>query len=466
MSETPIVLSSGEAGGSLEIREGEVRRRLGAAQWREASAALRALGTPGSLGLVPWTEVASEGDWVTLRHPRVRVISYPHEWCGEMLWEAARLHARLFSALAPHGLWLKDAHPWNVLFEDARPCFVDVGSILPAASLASLDYLAGARDPAAEVLRLMFEPYFTVPLAFHRAGLGDAARRVLWRLPLNGAPRRPNPADYLAGLKPRQLPGAVRALLAVASEARAWRGPAEGRAERLAARVDRLAPVPAESAYTAYYAEKGETQALDRPQDWNDKQRGAIGFLDDPEVVSVLDIGCNTGWYSRAAARRGKRVTAVDVDGVCVSALYRAVRESGEAVTPLVLDALAPTPDRERSGGGLLMIGAERRLRSDAVLALGLLHHLVLGAGERLEAALARLGRLSRRRLVVEFVGREDPLVRGDPGFFPAHARRPGDFEGYGLQAACEVLRGQGWQVETAASHPAHRTLILARRAA
>lgn len=443
--------------------------------WQEVEPVLRRItDLHGRLGLVRWSQVSADESWVVLEHPRVRVISYPHEWCGEMLHDAALAHCRLVAALAPHGLALQDAHPWNVLFDGEGARFVDVGSIVPVATLDSLNYLHGDhRGRAFEVFRSMFLPYFVQPLAFHGAGLGDQARAVLWRFPLNGAPRRPRLADYLAGAGWSRLKPAARGIAAAvvaASRLRAIAGrlPREGVLEALAgnmsALVAELAPPPMASGYTEYYAAKGEAQDFDDPGTWNAKQRNVAAAIDDPHIGTVLDAACNTGWYARMAASRGKRVTAVDVDGACISALYRAVRSSGADIVPLVVDISAPTPDREREGGGLLMISAERRLRSDLVLALGILHHLVLGSGMPLAEALGRLSALAVKRMVVEFVGLDDALVRGEPAFFPALVRDPGAFAGFTLESVRGMLAALGWRVAVQASHPSTRSLLVCSR--
>ena len=473
MSAERILLSGGEPGGELEIGEDSVVRRLRPVPWNDVEPRLQAIGgLHERLGLVPWSRVESPGDGVILRHPRVRVISYPHEWCGEMLHDAALLHCDLLAAVSTHGLALKDAHPWNVLFDGARPKFVDVSSIVRPEDLAGLDYLRAAgphaQDRAYEVLRVMFLPYFLTPLAFHHAGAGGAARSVLWRYALNGAHRDPRLGDY------RGPPSDWRRLLR--GWAAAWRAAADFKRARGAGSVQQLAstlgklvgtlfpPLP-QSDYTDYYALKKEDADLRDSRTWNAKQRNAIAALDVPEVGSVLDVACNTGWYARAAALRGKRVTAVDVDGACISMLYREVRERSEDVVPLVADVTRLSPERHRQGGGLLMIDAQRRLRSDAVLALGILHHLVLGSGLPLAQALQRISALASRRLVVEFVGREDEKVRAEPAFFPAHARDPGAFADFTLDKARTALARLGWRSEALPSHPSTRTLLVCSRA-
>ena len=74
-------------------------------------------------------ELGIEPAALVLEHPRIDFPSYPYEWAPEMLVEAGRLTLDLAEALLGEGLGLKDATPYNVLFDGARPVFVDALSV-------------------------------------------------------------------------------------------------------------------------------------------------------------------------------------------------------------------------------------------------------------------------------------------------------------------------------------------------
>jgi SAM-dependent methyltransferase len=124
----------------------------------------------------------------------------------------------------------------------------------------------------------------------------------------------------------------------------------------------------------------------------------------------VWDLGCNTGRYARLAARHARYVVAVDGDPLAVDRLYRALAEArSEPVLPLV----ATLHDLGAAGGWR---GRERRplverARPDLVLCLALVHHAVVGGGVPLDEFVDWLASLGGD-LVVEFVDRDDPMVR------------------------------------------------------
>src|SRR5689334_11803829 len=61
-----------------------------------------------------------------LEHQPITFSNYPCEWAPEMLLAAARLTLDVASQAVDAGFALKDAKPQNVMFESARPVFLDL----------------------------------------------------------------------------------------------------------------------------------------------------------------------------------------------------------------------------------------------------------------------------------------------------------------------------------------------------
>jgi hypothetical protein len=140
------------------------------------------------------------------------------------------------------------------------------------------------------------------------------------------------------------------------------------------------------------------------------KERAVAELVAAVAPRTVWDLGANTGRFSRVAAAAGARtVVSWDFDPACVEANYRqVVRGQETAVLPLVADLTNPSP-------ALGWAGVERRSLAgrgpaDAVLALGLVHHLALGNNVPLGDVAAYFARLGRH-LVVEWVPKEDSQV-------------------------------------------------------
>lgn len=120
-------------------------------------------------------------------------------------------------------------------------------------------------------------------------------------------------------------------------------------------------------------------------------------FPEDMTGMTVLDIGCNGGFYSLQLAARGARVTAMDHDPRYLEQARWAAQVQGAEIEFHLLDVY----DVERLGR-----------RFDYVLFMGVLYHL-----RHPLLALERVAKLPRERLVFQSMlrgSRERPPVADD----------------------------------------------------
>ena len=123
----------------------------------------------------------------------------------------------------------------------------------------------------------------------------------------------------------------------------------------------------------------------------------------------AVDLGANTGRYSRDLAALYECVLALDIDPLAVERHYAALRSDGpDNILPLVMDLGNPSPSlgwalEERDS-------FTQRCRADLLTALALVHHLVITAEiplrhiARYFSGLLNEGGL----LILEFVPKED----------------------------------------------------------
>ena len=144
----------------------------------------------------------------------------------------------------------------------------------------------------------------------------------------------------------------------------------------------------------------------------------------------LLDLGCNDGTFSLVGQEFADYVVALDNDEQTIDLMYRRLRAEGNTkILPLVMDLTDPSPAigwRSQERPSFL-----DRAKPDAVLALALVHHLAIGANIPLPEVVSWLHSLGGR-LVVEFVGPDDPMSRRllsnkPAGLFPDY--RPEVFE-------------------------------------
>ena len=399
-------------------RDGEVLRALsheGLRDWQALSASAffarfvkdgKLVATDQLDGDAPLPDAAVLDAAAVLRHERVPFVSYPYEWPFSMLRDAALLELELLEAALAEDMTLKDASPYNVQWRGARPVFVDVGSF---ARLAEGEPWAGYRQFCMLFLYpLLLEAYKGVAFQpWLRGRLDGVAPEELRRLLSLGDLLRPGVLSHVVlharlerrhGGTERDLRGELRA----AGFRKELIAANAGRLRKLVARLEPRAEASPWSAYRERnpYSEADAARKADFVREVVATRRWGL----------VWDLGCNDGRHARIAAERASTVVALDADGTVVDRLYRALRDERSArVLPLVMDVADPSP-------GLGWRGRERkplaeRGRPELTLCLALLHHVSIGGNVPVADFVDWLRALGGA-LVIEFVGRDDPMVR------------------------------------------------------
>ncbi len=348
---------------------------------------------------------------LVVEHEAIRFASYPHEWPAEMLREAGSLTLELARALLPHGLGLKDATPYNVLFRGPHAVFVDVLSV-ERRDTGDSRWLPYAQFVRTFLLPLLLRQRFGLPssdLFFtRRDGVEpEEAARIFgpirkW-LP---------PALTLATLPARLGKGA--------DEGRGARHtPAESNPEKatfvlqsllsqLSRTLTRLTPGQTESHWSDYMETRTHYSQAD--------QAAKTAFVE--RVASsrrpkwALDVGCNTGHFSELVARSGASVVAIDADAAVVGSAWRRAHERQLDVLPLVVNLARPTPAIGWLNKEYSSFLARARGRFDLIVMLAVLHHLLVTERIPLDEVVGLASSMTSDLAIIEYVGPEDVMFR------------------------------------------------------
>lgn len=352
-----------------------------------------------------------------LEHDRVFFPSYPWEWLPEQWIAAALLTLDLSLELLGEGLILKDATPLNILFEGPRPVLVDVLSI-EARDVESPLWLAYGQFVRTFLLPLTAHKYLGWPLAasLHRRDgyePGDLypylSTLQRWRSPFRSLVTIPALLEKRATRKDRntqqssrlrQRPEIARAVLG-----RQFR--------KLRKTVLSLQPSRKDSRWSGYPATADHYSNEDHTQ----KQAFVRRALSMVQPRQVLDLGGNTGVYSRLAVSCGASVVAWDTDLGAAAVNLNQAQEQRLPILPLVADASRPTPAIGWRNAESLSLLDRTRGRFDCVMMLGLIHHLLLADQIPLPAIAGLVRELTTNHAIVEWVPASDPrfvdLCRG-----------------------------------------------------
>jgi SAM-dependent methyltransferase len=126
----------------------------------------------------------------------------------------------------------------------------------------------------------------------------------------------------------------------------------------------------------------------------------------------ILDIGSNTGFFSRLAAKNGATVVAWDADTSAVEHGWREAHTVQASVTSLVADFARPTPSAGWNNAETSSLLDRARGQFDLVIMLAVMHHLLASDQIPLEQ-IARLTReLTTKWLLIEWVNPDDGKFR------------------------------------------------------
>jgi SAM-dependent methyltransferase len=138
----------------------------------------------------------------------------------------------------------------------------------------------------------------------------------------------------------------------------------------------------------------------------------------------TLDVGCNTGYFSRLATEAGSRVVSIDRDPAVVGRLWRQAVRDGLDIQPLIADFARPTPATGwRNAECASLIKRFEEAGFEMTLLLGTLHHLMVTDRIPLDDLLDQLASITTHA-VVEYVGPDDEmfqfLMRGNESLYQA----------------------------------------------
>lgn len=353
-----------------------------------------------------------DGATRVLEHERIPFLAYPYEWSPAMLHAAGAMTLELAQSLLPLGLGLKDATPYNILFRGAQPVFVDVLSV-ERREPRDATWLPYAQFVRTFLLPLLAWKKFKLPLRdvflAHRDGLEpeDLYRMTgpleRWLPPLLGLVTMPtrlgakhsadDQAIYQLKLKddPEQARYILRFQLAGLKKS-----------------LEKVAPAPDKSTWSDYMQTHSYSE-----QHFAGKEKFVREALDQTKPRTVLDAGCNTGFFSLLAAERaGTSVVALDYDPEVIDRVFREAQSRKADVLPLVVDLTRPSPAtgwRNRECPAFL---ERARARSDLVLMLALIHHMLVSERIPLADVLDLAADLTRDAAVIEYVDPADVMFK------------------------------------------------------
>lgn len=379
-----------------------------------------------------------------LTSPRVPFVSAPDEWCDLQFADAANLTLSLLESANEASCDLKDASAWNVVFDGCKPVFCDLTSIEP---LTTHHWWAAGQ----------FARHFILPLWL--SAETDTPAGNIFRMCREGA--SPEFARGLLGWR-RFLSRCWPLLVEQSNNAAAPETASAASPKTLTHRkhlvtslrwmLESVTPQDTMRTQWSRYTTEREhysDAALARKKQLVDQ------WISHLHPACSLDLGCNTGEFTRIAVAHGSKVIAIDSDHGSVQTLYRDHPNS-----TLVHPVRAPLDDVRGGSGwaGREHAGLPERLcgQADLVMMLALIHHLTVGYAIPLEEIAKFAAGCTRRWLIIELIDPADPKLIT---LCAQRRRHPGEFT---LARQRTALDEAGFVVrQEEALSPGHRILAL-----
>lgn len=357
-------------------------------------------------------QAAIDPSQVVVEHERIPFPSFPYEWPPEMLHAAGSLTLNLALHLLGQGFGLKDATPYNILFRGSKPVFIDVLSFEPR-DPKDPTWLPYAQFVRTFLLPLLVNKHFHTSLnellITNRDGvepekvyaLLSGAKKIrpefltLVSLPTWLASKNSTKTTDLYKKRSLENPEKVQFIL-------------ERLLKGLRRKLDRAAPErDQDSTWSAYMTKNRYTEDY-----FPEKESFVSEALTEEKPSMVLDVGCNTGFFSALAAKSGASVIAIDSDAVVAGKVWQLSQSEGLDIQPLVVDLTRPTPSIGWRNQECPSFLDRARGTFDAVLMLAVIHHMLVSERIPLPQILELASELTNKLLIIEFVSPSDPMFR------------------------------------------------------
>ena len=348
------------------------------------------------------SETARYSCW--LEHERIEFISYPQDWPFEYLKSAALLQLDLMIEGLKCGVKIKDSSAYNIQFVNGQPVFID---LLSFDTYENGDVWIGYKQFCEHFLApLCMEVYSNINFnQFFRASTSGCDLSTVSKILPFSTWLSPSIAGHIhIHAKLMQTSSSDKSGAKV--NKKVSKEAYEAQLQSLKKFIKNLSPN-----HRSYW-EKYSLVNTYNSADEIEKKKFIFDFVQSERIEVLLDLGCNSGEYSKVALEAGSiKVIGMDAD---VGALDKGVlwaRENNKPIDFLFSDFMNPSSSsgwRNSERESIL----ERLPSFDGVICLALIHHIVIANNVPMEQFLDWVLSFSLKG-VIEFVSVEDPMVQG-----------------------------------------------------
>lgn len=340
-------------------------------------------------------------EWYQTLEPEVvPFISYPYEWCFDMLKDAALVTLQAAQEAMKYNMMLKDASAYNVQWHKGSMKFIDTLSF--ERYDAAKPWIAYRQFCEQFLAPLALMHYLKLPLQNLSLAYSDGIPLTVAKK-LLPAKSKFNLNTFLHLHLHANISG--RAKGSTGTSGAFSSAKLKNLLRSLEEAVKSFSLNTASGVWSGYYNE-----ALQREDYVPHKKQIIENWISQMPIQSAVDVGANEGEFSELLAQKKIAVISADFDHYSINRLYNKVRQNTiDNLLPLIIDFANPSPaigvnNEERSS-------FLDRTKTDLVLALAVIHHLCIGKNIPFESVV-KLFKSLGKNLIIEFVPKEDEKVQ------------------------------------------------------
>ena len=330
----------------------------------------------------------------------IKFISYPYEWSFNQIKDVALRLLEIQKIALDFGMTLKDATPYNFQFVYNNPVLMD--------TLSFESYTEGQ----------IWKPYkqfcemFLSPLLLAK-NIDPRLLRIV-SVFKDGMPLEIT--SRLLPIKTKLTPSIALNVHAHAKSQKKYAGKKIKSGKKLSknsflgiitnleSMIKNLTMENKKTEWSDYYEETNYTDTS-----FSQKQIIVKKFLDVIKPEIVLDLGSNTGVFSKIAYEFTNNVIACDTDHESINRFYAECKKENNSILPLILDITNPS-------SSIGWMNKERnsffdRIKPDTVLALALIHHLAIANNIPLDMISKFFSDITDN-LIIEFIPKSDSQIQ------------------------------------------------------
>ncbi len=342
-------------------------------------------------------------------HQKIDFISYPFEWSFSMCLDAALLTLDIQFELLKNNLSLKDATPYNIQFVNSKPIFIDLCSIEKISSNAV--WIAYSQFCQMFLYPLLLQIFRGIsPKTIYLANIDGVTLEETFKM--IGTRAKLKPSLFMNLVMPKILSKLFKKIQIIDQQAGKLTDNLPNNKEiqmGIIKKFRKLIQSFKSKKYSSHWSKYHITNSYS-----DDTEKLKMDFVNkifkQVNIGRVLDMGCNTGIYSRIAAQNGAKVIAIDSDNDCVDVLYKDCRKNGYHIIPLCVDLSNPSPSigwKNKERKSFL-----ERADFDCILSLALTHHLLISGRHPMSQIVDLMGDLTKKYLITEYIGPNDVMFK------------------------------------------------------